>query len=361
MSDETPVVCFTSATFSYLARAQVLCASVRRFHPDWHMVLVLTDQPPTGFSEEEPYGFDEVIWSSSLDHVPSVDAWIFQHDIVESCTAVKGPALDLLLRRPGVEKVLYLDPDIAVFNSLDDLLGLLDKDDILLTPHQLRPDDTELAIRDNEMASLMYGIYNLGFVAVSARPEGQRFAAWWRDRLRDHCFDDIPRGLFTDQRWCDHVPALFDGVRIVKDPGCNVASWNLSQRTLDFTEEGVLTVNGSSLKFYHVTKFGPLGRTMTERYAGDNLPVYEIWDWYGRQLRERDSGQIPQGYWHYGVFEDGCQVSAAARALYRHREDLQRGFAQPYRVGPDSYHDWLRVHEPRALSCGNSGAGDANG
>ena len=39
--------------------------------------------------------------------------------------------------------------------------------------------------------------------------EGRRFAAWWRDRLHRFCWDDVPGGLFVDQRWCDLVPALF--------------------------------------------------------------------------------------------------------------------------------------------------------
>ena len=52
------------------------------------------------------------------------------------------------------------------------------------------------------------------------------------------------------------VPGMFGGLLVVRDPGCNVASWNLSRRRLAFGPGGALTVNGSPLKFYHFTKIG---------------------------------------------------------------------------------------------------------
>ena len=41
----------------------------------------------------------------------------------------------------------------------------------------------------------------------------------------------MSRNMFTDQRWVDFVPSLFDHL-ILKDPGCNVAYWNLHGREL---------------------------------------------------------------------------------------------------------------------------------
>jgi hypothetical protein len=87
------VVCFSSFTYSYLDRARVLFSSVRRFHPSWELVALVTDDPPEGFSlriEEEP--FDRIMHARELG-IPDFDAWLFKHDVVEACTAVKGPFL----------------------------------------------------------------------------------------------------------------------------------------------------------------------------------------------------------------------------------------------------------------------------
>lgn len=332
MPRQARVICYTSITFSYLSRARVLAWSLKRFHPDWHFVVVITDREPEGFDfDVANENFDEVIWGQDLD-IPNIESWLFMHNIVEVCTAVKGPVLDQLVKREYADKVFYIDPDIAVFNPLDSLVGLLDEYEILLTPHQLTPEpaSAKRAILDNEIGSLKFGIYNLGFVGVRAGGEGLRFAKWWRDRLLEYCYDDVPNGLFTDQRWCDHVPSFFNNVYIVKDPGCNVASWNISQRNVKVSNDGDILVNGSKLKFYHVTKYGPVGRAMTERYAEENTEIYEIWAWYGRKLSEFTSPEITKGWWFYGLYEDGRSIEDSHRELYKSRMDLRQNFTNPF-------------------------------
>ncbi len=221
--------CFTSITFSYLNKARVLAWSLKRFHPEWKFWVCITDREPAGFKfdlKEEP--FDEVVWGDEIS-IDNILGWLFKHNIIEVCTAVKGPMLKMLTETTA-RKILYLDPDIAVFGPLNALIEKLDHFDILLTPHQLSPEKEHQAIIDNEVGSLKHGIFNLGFLAINSSGEGRRFAEWWNDRLLSFCYDEIPSGLFVDQKWCDLVPALFDKVGILRDPGYNVASWNLSNR-----------------------------------------------------------------------------------------------------------------------------------
>jgi hypothetical protein len=219
---------------------------------------------------------------------------------------------------------------------------LNDGNSILLTPHQVAQETDETAIVDNEVCSLGYGVYNLGFVGIANDSNGQAFSHWWSDRLSSYCYDDIARGLFVDQKWCDLVPALFDDVKILKYAGYNVASWNLSNRRFSIDGEGSILVNGVPLGFYHFTKLGPLGDTMTERYAGDNVEVYEVWAWYKRMVKRFDEPNIPKGWWLYGQFENGEKIPRRARLLYRDRADLRTAFPDPFRTaGSSSYYDWL--------------------
>ena len=44
------------------------------------------------------------------------------YDVMELSTAVKPWLLRHLLERPGVDSVTYLDPDIQVFDSLDEIV-----------------------------------------------------------------------------------------------------------------------------------------------------------------------------------------------------------------------------------------------
>ncbi len=350
----TGVHCFTSFTYSYLSRARVLAQSLRRVHPDWTLWALIVDELPDGVSAAEAHaGFDKVVFARDLG-IPSFDSWIFSHDIVEACTAVKGRMLAEMLRL-GCETVVYFDPDIAVFSSLEETLGQLDGGSILLTPHQTDPNDTLIVIADNELASLKYGTYNLGFIAVRNVAEGRRFADWWADMLHLACYDDLDNGIFTDQKWCDLVPAFFDGVRILRDPGCNVASWNLSRRQVEIGHDGGILVNGSPLKFYHFTKINSVGDAMTERYAAGNIHVHELWHWYKRAIAAPGGPDIPRDWWAYGRFDTGVPVSWEMRRLFRDDPSLATAFPTPLRTKGNSFFEWLGRKRPEILKSGTTG------
>lgn len=331
------VLCFSSFTFSYLNRARVLFQSLRRYHPDWHLVALMTDRIPAGLTfnvSEEP--FDEIVWQDQLG-IENVDGWLFQHDIVEVCTAVKGPFIAQATNR-DFDAVIYLDPDTCLFNPLTPLLKKLKTSEIVLTPHLLEPEEDSMAIVDNEICPLWAGIYNLGFVAIRTSGEGKRFANWWSDRLLEFCHDDRAKGLFVDQKWCDHVPVFFDNVHILKDPGYNTASWNVNQRKISIGSDGNVYANEVLLRFWHFTKLGPLGDTMTRRYARDQIVVYELWRWYRDQVTKATSPSIPDRYWAFAKFDNGVPIERSHRLLYRSRKDLQAHFLNPF---GSEFADWL--------------------
>jgi hypothetical protein len=299
-----------------------------------------------------PPEFEDKSWRHEFDHVLNAanlfpggwHRWIFKHDVVEACTAVKGHALLHLLSQ-GAEKVIYLDPDIALFNSLESVVQTLNSGaSIILTPHQVEPNLSESEIVDNEIVSMQTGVYNLGFLAVRNDAEARKMAKWWAGRLFHACYDDQKSGIFTDQKYCDLIPALFSGVRIERDPGYNVASWNISQRTIEVNRNGDILSNKSLLKFYHFTKVNSDGDTMTERYARNQLAIFEIWNWYKRSIKEMEMAGIPKKYWHYSRFEDGTPIPKTARIAYRNRPDFMAHFPDPFISGDASFQEWFRRH-----------------
>jgi hypothetical protein len=337
---------FTSCSYSYLNRARVLGATLRAQHPDWVVWLVMTDKEPEGFTLDlAKEDFDRLITAEDL-FGDGTEQWLFGHDIVEACTAVKGRASCHILDDPTCTKLFYFDPDIAIFNSMSPVVDLLSNHSIVLTPHQIDPDrkDLPMAIRDNEITSLDYGVFNLGFVAIANDKEGRRFAEWWDDRLQDWCYDRLDIGLFVDQKWCNLVPCFFDNVKILRDPGYNVASWNLSQRVMRYDAEGTAEINDVPLRFYHFTKLGPVGDVMTQRYAKDNIEVYELWWWYRNQVKMASDPSIPKGWWYYGTFDNGIKLSKSVRELYRDRKELREAFPSPFQASGECLYAWLTAH-----------------
>jgi hypothetical protein len=335
---------FTSAAFNYIPKARLLFGALRNYHPEWVLHLALGDEPHPEFRlADEP--FDEIMPIAELG-IPDWRGWAFCHSIVELCTAIKPFALQQLLRREGCEKVLYFDPDIVAFSRLDDLLATLDDANVVLTPHLADPETDLQAVIDNEICSLRHGVYNLGFIGVRGSDEGLRFADWWGRRAYHFCRDDIPNGLFTDQRWIDLVPAFFEGVAIMRSRRHNVAVWNITARDLSGSIETGLSVDGDPLGFYHFTGFDSgahLG--MANKYAGNSPAVFELIKWYEAQTEKQGRDPIAQVHWAYEAFSNGERITPAQRIIYRERVDLQAAFPDPFDAA--GYLQWWRTYAPK--------------
>jgi hypothetical protein len=336
---------FTSVTANYLPKAAALAHSVKRVHPESTFHCLLSDDLPScPASITEP--FDNIINIEELG-LQNLPQWIFRHRIVELCTAVKGTAFQYIAQKFNAERIYYFDPDIIVFNRLDDLQKKLDKNSILLTPHITTPETNPQAILDNEHCCLRHGVYNLGFLGIRMQGQGTQFINWWADRLRNACYDDVPAGLFTDQRWVDLAPGFFDDIAIVRDPQYNVATWNLTHRTATGTVPYGLEINGNPLVFYHFSGFDSgAQKIMLERYAGNSRVLFELRDWYIARCEELGQSTLGKTPCVYGFFSNGQPVTTPHRLLYRQRPDLMNAFPDPYDASnvDSSYFHWFQAN-----------------
>jgi glycosyltransferase involved in cell wall biosynthesis len=242
---------FTIVARNYLAHARVLAASLARHNPHVRLQVVVLDDPQRSIASERSF---DVIHAADLPFDPPSDFYTMAaiYDVTELATAVKPWAFEYLFAG-GASVAIYLDPDIEVFDSLGALEPLTREHGMLLTPHVTEPLPRD-GKRPDERDLLLAGIYNLGFLALSAQA-ATTFLPWWRERLRRNCVNDPAEGVFVDQRWLDFAPALFEPW-IVKDPGYNVAYWNLHHRVL--VRDGKrIVVNGRPLRFLHYSGFSP--------------------------------------------------------------------------------------------------------
>ena len=334
---------FTSVSINYLPKARLLAETLRKQHPEAGFHLVLSDRLPDGLARS-PAPFDSILHVEELP-IPRIKGWIFQHTLVELCTAVKGAACRLIMDRHPDEPVLYLDPDMVVLSRLDELLDEFRRADVLLTPHLLEPELALEAVLDNEVCALRHGVYNLGFLGVAPTAEGRRFVQWWTERLRVLCYDEIDRGLFTDQRWADLVPAFFPTTGILRHPGYNVATWNLSRRQVTGTVPGGLQVNGRPLCFFHFSGFDSgAQKAMLDKFGARNRALYKLRDWYVAECRRLGQEELGATPWAYDCFQNGEPVTVDHRRLYRDRIELQEEFPDPFSTAgaSRSYYHWYR-------------------
>src|SRR5438105_4745546 len=241
------------------------------------------------------------------------------YEVTELATAVKPWLLELLLGR-GADAAVYLDPDIEVFAPLDDIGELARRHGIVLIPHALAPlpaDGRKPTPQDIADA----GVYNLGFLAVG--PQARPFLSWWGQRLRRDCIVSVEEGLFVDQRLLDALPAYFEHT-ILRDPACDVAYWNLHERTVRWTGSGYV-VNGTPLRFFHFSGFDPRRPEVLSKHQGDRprIDLARAPD-LARLCREYAAKLIAAGYREAASQPYGYARSAAGLPLDRRMRRLYR-------------------------------------
>ena len=83
---------YTSCAINYYAKARALAYSIQRNSPDTSVTVCICDEIPEGIDPQAD-GFLHAWTPNDLGYSPG---WVFQHNIMELCTAVKGRALQRL-------------------------------------------------------------------------------------------------------------------------------------------------------------------------------------------------------------------------------------------------------------------------
>ncbi len=253
---------FTLCSNNYLAHAGALGDSIHQFDPKVRFIIGLVDRIDSAIDYAKFDSF-ELLPFEDIEY-PEFQEMLLRYNIIEFNTAVKPYYFEYLFRiNKEADRIYYIDPDILLFQSIQNLEDSWGDANILLTPNL-----TQLPgkLVRGELASLKHGINNLGFIGVRRTEESKKLISWWKARLHTHCKLDKCRGIFVDQKWIDLVPLFFEGIKSVKHPGWNMAWWNLSERKL-IREEGTYYVNSlkDKLIFFHFSGFRPGVSSMTER------------------------------------------------------------------------------------------------
>ena len=315
---------------NYLAFARTLARSYLQHHPGHRFfVLVVADLTDSAKFAQEPF---EAVLLPQLA-LADLRGEAMKYDILELNTNVKPAFLEYLFATHECEQLIYLDPDICVYSPLAPVFRELSNGAAaVLTPHLTTPISDDCTPSEQDM--LYNGTYNLGFVAFRRCAEADRMLAWWSRRCLELGFSEGRTGLFVDQKWMNLLPGLFAGVSILRHAGCNMAYWNLHERSVQ-TDAGALQVahqNDSPvpLCFFHfsgvaVDDKSSLSRH-TNRFTLDGRPdLSELFANYKRAVRESadtDMMSLPYGF---DQFSDGTAVTRLARRIYAKHQERWRG------------------------------------
>ncbi len=320
MTSYSQTVFFTIVARNYLAHARVLMDSLAEHHsanPRW---VIICDGPV-----EETYGIPATLVHACDLGIEDFAAIAFRYSVLEFATAMKPFGfLHLLKTYPG-QPIVYLDPDILVTAPLIHVEAAFAAGaSLILTPHITVP--LQDGYQPDDHTILKAGIYNLGFAGVAATDDGQRLVNWWSDRCRRDALIDIPNHMFTDQRWMDLAPSFVATACILREPGYNLAFWNLSHRRVT-RNDGMVFVEKTPLRFVHFSGSDPSNREIfsknQNRFRPDDLgDLRPLFDRYLDLVIDAGWAKCANVPYHYSTFDSGRVIHPAMRYAYRQNEDL---------------------------------------
>jgi hypothetical protein len=244
-------IILTTCSLNHMAQAKSLGDSVLQHAPGYKLVIGLVDKLE-GRIPADYYAPHQLIEAHELN-IPFFDEMCKRYNVLELNCALKSFFTAYVLEQFAPDSFIFLDSDMLLFDSLQVVEEELAGTSILLTPHIQSPFPADNK-NPKEKDILKTGMFNAGFYALNNDPTAKAFIDWWKERMKDQCYERPKEGLNVDQKWLNFVPFYFPHVKTLRHPGCNTAYWNLHERNLQKKGEQFFC-NEQPLVFYHFSGY----------------------------------------------------------------------------------------------------------
>lgn len=329
---------------NYLPFVRNLTESFLKHNPDSKVFALLVDKLD-GFFDPQKEKFELVsVYDLGMKDLESL---AFKYSVIELNTAVKPRFFKYLYDKyPNIQKLCYLDPDISFYGPLNEVNDLLDDFNFVLTPHITKPLEFD-GFCPSELDFLKAGAYNLGFLGTRRNDEVFQMLNWWDERLYEYAANSFESELFTDQKWISLVPGLFSKAFVLRDPGYNLAYWNLQERKKITKIDEQYYVNDEPLYFLHFSGLMLNNIELISKYQNRfklsdfNEILRELFEDYRDQIFKHDYWNCRNCKYAFGLFDNGVAVSDFFRKIYLQRKELQDSFKNPFSTDGDNFLKWL--------------------
>ena len=253
------------------------------------------------------------------------------------------------------DKVIYFWAPRYGFDFIIHDFADLDNHSIILTPHIL---DMQTPFKGaySDYLFLLNGTFNLGFIGLKKSADSTKMLDWWKDRLNNQCFFDSDRGMATDQKWVNLLPAFFDSsvLKISFDRGLNVAPWNYHERKITIQDNELFVTKREEesreltpLVFVHFSGYDY--RAFANKniaHKNENADAYPDLSYLFERYAEALSDDCFLRYinlaYSYNPNKNGKNIISLHRRIFRRLLDEGYNFTDPFDIWDNSFYEGLR-------------------
>ncbi|HWO96611.1 MAG TPA: glycosyltransferase [Bacillus sp. (in: firmicutes)] len=175
----------------------------------------------------------------------------------EYCWTLKSQlCLYILEHFKEIDRLVYCDADIYFFSHPKPLFDEWGTYSLFMCPQ-----------RGTSQLTWKYGYYQAGLLGFKQEGNSRAILNWWKNQCIDWCFDkhDQEGNRWGDQKYLEHIPYLFENIKIIRNIGINAAPWNLVMNDLYTVhmDDHTVKLDGAELIAYH---FGSMLMLNEERF-----------------------------------------------------------------------------------------------
>lgn len=300
-------IILTTCSLNHIAQAKSLGQSVLKYAPGYKLVIGLVDKN-NGRVPAEYYSPHELIEAHELA-IPFFKEMCDRYTVLELNCAMKSFFTAYVIEKYSPDTFVFMDSDMLLYSSPALIEEELLSASIVLTPHITSPfpeDDK----KPKEKDILKTGMFNAGFYALKNDDNVASFIRWWKERMKDQCFERPKEGLNVDQKWLNFLPFYFEKVKVLEHAGCNAAYWNLHERMISKKGKQFFVNETDPLIFFHFSGYSLKQPELISRHQDrfsmeENEILKELFLGYKNILTENNHEELLQLSCHYAKSKKG--------------------------------------------------------
>lgn len=151
--------------------------------------------------------------------------------------------IEYTLTKLDFDSCLFVDGDTYTYHNYQEIQKVLDHGhSLVVIPHLLKPLPEDNFFPQTRTMCLA-GNYNSGFFGASKK--GLDFIKWWKFQTSLWPQAVPESGLASEQGWLRFAGDFDDNVKIFRNPGYNVAYWNIKERNIEVIDDQILVDNAN--------------------------------------------------------------------------------------------------------------------
>lgn len=222
---------YTVCSISQIPFALALGEDLQKYEPNTQFVIGLADRLPSDL----PTVAFPIISADELG-LPFLSEMAEKYTVDELTRSLKPYFASFLEKKHQANKIIFLESQTQLFQSLSKTWEILDEYDIVLSPNITQQRNPSHPI--NEPSFLNAGLYNAGFWGYKPSVQANNFLTYWKERTKEKGYFDFCHGFGAEQLWLNFIPIFQENVYVQSEIGVHYHPYNWIENPLSIDENG---------------------------------------------------------------------------------------------------------------------------